>query len=143
MNSPNPPNNDRVGNDFHEGPTPNPGGETDMDERTVPPYDDRSTGDDEVAAGVPRAMGSEEPLKEPTQPGRDTPHGDEEAQEPPPGVGESISRRGEDVRDRDSLEQGRKDTGTDDSPAERPTGQSDLRDRSGVNPDDADTDRPS
>jgi hypothetical protein len=50
------------------------------------------------------------------------------------GVGDSITRRAEDVAKTES-EPGRYSTGTDDSPAERPTGESTQRDVSGLNPD--------
>ncbi len=126
MMTTNPPSDDR------ESQHPDPGAETNVDERAIPPYDDRSTGDAEVAAGVPRAMGSEEPLEEPVQPGPDGPQDGEEGQPPPAGVGESISRGGEDIQDREGKEAGRFDTGTDDSPADRPTGEADQRDQTGV-----------
>jgi hypothetical protein len=57
--------------------------------------------------------------------------------QPAPGtekVGESTTRRGEDVA-KEEREPGRYDTGTDGSPANRPTGESTPRDTSGVNPD--------
>lgn len=51
----------------------------------------------------------------------------------PEGVGESVSRRGEDVGE-GGQEAGRTDTGTDDTAAERPTGTSSSRDQTGVDP---------
>lgn len=53
---------------------------------------------------------------------------------PSPGdVGESISRRGEDVADQEGKEAGRKDTGPQ-GESGRPAGTSDSRDATGVNP---------
>lgn len=51
------PKSDRIGNDYQEGPNPQPGGDVDLSGSTIPPYDDRSTGDEEVAAGVPAGHG--------------------------------------------------------------------------------------
>jgi hypothetical protein len=53
----------------------------------------------------------------------------------PEGVGESTTRRGEDIIKEEGKEPGRIDTGTDDSPAQRPTGESTPRDRTSVKPD--------
>jgi hypothetical protein len=53
--------------------------------------------------------------------------------ESPHGVGESVSRGAEDIEDEDGKEAGRKDTGTE-GKAGRPTGTSDARDRTGVDP---------
>ncbi|MEY2444849.1 MAG: hypothetical protein QOC57_1682 [Ilumatobacteraceae bacterium] len=61
-----------------------------------------------------------------------------DAAQPAPGtdgVGESVTRRGEDVG-RTEHEAGRYDTGTDGSAAQRPTGESTRRDAGGLNPDD-------
>lgn len=52
----------------------------------------------------------------------------------PHGVGESISRRGEDIGDFEGKEPGRKDTG-DEGKAKRPTGTSESRDATSVDPD--------
>jgi hypothetical protein len=41
----NPPKTDRIGNDFREGPNPNPGGSIDTGESLIPPYEDRTTGE--------------------------------------------------------------------------------------------------
>jgi hypothetical protein len=43
----NEPKGDRIGNDFREGPNPNPGGEIDTGESLVPPYDERTKGGSE------------------------------------------------------------------------------------------------
>jgi hypothetical protein len=56
--------------------------------------------------------------------------------QPAPGtddVGESITRRGEDVA-KTEQEPGRYSTGTDGTPADRPTGESTRRDSGGLNP---------
>jgi hypothetical protein len=62
------------------------------------------------------------------------PTGGSEGEEPPEGVGESVARRGEDMIKHHGKEAGRHDTGIDDTAAERPTGGSTERDRSGVDP---------
>jgi hypothetical protein len=41
----NEPKQDRIGNDFREGPNPNPGGEIDTGESLIPPYEERTKGD--------------------------------------------------------------------------------------------------
>jgi hypothetical protein len=38
----NPPKTDRIGNDFREGPNPNPGGTIDTGDSLIPPYEDRT-----------------------------------------------------------------------------------------------------
>ncbi|WP_427007884.1 hypothetical protein [Pseudarthrobacter sp. H2] len=88
--------------------------------------------DNETAPGTARAWGSEPPVKEPAQPGSDeTP---EDAAMAPEGVGESTTRRGEDVIKGEGKEPGREDTGTHPTPADRPTGESSPRDATGVKP---------
>ncbi|MET4095044.1 hypothetical protein [Arthrobacter sp. UYCu712] len=85
-----------------------------------------------TAPGTARAFGSEPPLKEPAQPGSDeTPR---DAVMAPEGVGESTTRRGEDVVKQEGSEPGREETGTDPTQAARPTGESSPRDSTGVNP---------
>lgn len=137
----NPPTDDRLGNDYSRGPNPNPGGDVDLSGSAVPPYDDRSTGDPEVAAGVPRAMGSEPPTEEPEQPGDgpapaggDTLDSDDQA---PDNVGESIGRRGEDQGDKGGKEAGREDHEPD-TDTGRPAGGSTPRDQTSINPHDDD-----
>jgi hypothetical protein len=125
----NAPKEDRVGNDYREGSNPQPGGDIDLSGSAVPPYDDRSTGDEEVAAGVPRAMGSAAPAKEPVQPGADGPDETDPSDAPPAHTGESTTRRGEDVGDDKGKEAG------------RPTGESTMRDRTGVDPEETNTGR--
>jgi len=41
----NEPKTDRIGNDFHEGPNPNPGGEIDTEGSLIPPYEGRTKGE--------------------------------------------------------------------------------------------------
>lgn len=55
-------------------------------------------------------------------------------------VGESVTRRGEDMVSTDGKEAGRSDVS--DSPSGRPAGTSDARDATGVNPSDPVTDSP-
>ncbi|MET3921159.1 hypothetical protein [Arthrobacter sp. UYEF20] len=85
-----------------------------------------------TAPGTARAFGSEPPLKEPAQPGPDdTP---EDAAMAPEGVGESTTRRGEDIVKQEGQEPGREEAGADDSAAGRPAGGSSARHSTGVNP---------
>ena len=94
-----------------------------------------------TAPGTARAFGSEPPLKEPAQPGSDETA--EDAARAPEGVGESTTRRGEDVVKEEGTEPGREETGTDATPAGRPSGESSPRDATGVNPpEDPDTAAP-
>jgi hypothetical protein len=51
----------------------------------------------------------------------------------PEGTGESTTRRGEDVAGEEGKERGRQDTGTQ-GQSDRPVGQSDARDSTGVDP---------
>lgn len=126
-----PPKGDRTGNDYHEGDNPLPGGMIDTDRSVVPPYDGRTEGSGE-RDGTARAMGSKPPLHEPPQPGSDATHST--ADLPPAGVGESTTRRGEDVAKKDGKEAGRKDTESDEGQSGRPAGESDERDRSSIDP---------
>jgi hypothetical protein len=85
-----------------------------------------------TAPGTARAFGSQPPLTEPAQPGSDeTP---EDAAMAPEGVGESTTRRGEDVVKQEGPESGRGETATDATPAGRPAGESSPRDATGVKP---------
>ena len=94
-----------------------------------------SNGNDAVegtAPGTARAFGSEPPLKEPAQPGPDeTP---DDAAMPPEGVGESTTRRGEDVVKEEGHEPGRGETEANASSAGRPAAESSPRHATGVNP---------
>ena len=40
----NPPKSDRIGNDCHEGPNPNPGGTIDTGDELIPPYEKSGRG---------------------------------------------------------------------------------------------------
>jgi hypothetical protein len=83
--------------------------------------------------GTARAFGSEEPAADPDRPeSAEAPNEQSTADLPPAGTGVSATRRGEDVIKEEGKEPGRIDTGTDDSPAQRPTGESTSRDQSGV-----------
>jgi hypothetical protein len=112
----------------------------------VPPYDGRQTemkdsyeehtekvfhGADEVEPGPGREISEEE--REGVGPT------DTEA-ESPLGVGVSMTRRGEDVAKQED-EEGRDDTGTK-GPTDRPTGTSDERAASSVDPDDTESGGP-
>ncbi|WP_028279324.1 hypothetical protein [Arthrobacter sp. H5] len=130
MTEANLPKGDRVGNDYSAGNNPNPGGDIDTDRSELPPYDGRTTSSEGESKGTKRAFGSEEPAKDPVQPGAEIPASD--AKMAPKGVGESTSGRGEDVIEKEGKEEGRIETGTKDSPAGRPTGESTGRDASGV-----------
>lgn len=126
----NPPKNDRIGNDYREGPNPNPGGEIDTGDSMIPPYDDRAKGRNERADGVERMLSGEPAPQEATQAGSSAaPRAD--AAMAPSGVGESAGRHAEDMIESDGKEAGRYDTGTK-GQSERPTGESTSRDTSGV-----------
>ncbi|MCU1531965.1 MAG: hypothetical protein JWO49_1536 [Arthrobacter sp.] len=94
-----------------------------------------------TAPGTARAFGSEPPLKEPAHPGSDnTP---DDAAMAPEGVGESTTRRGEDVVKEEGQEPGREETGKEATPAGRPVGESTPRDSTGVEtPEDPDSAAP-
>ncbi len=127
------------------GPRPKPGGERDVD-APVPPYDGRQTemkdsydrhtekvfsGAGDVPPGPGREISDEE---------RDgVPPTDTEA-ESPLGVGVSMTRRGEDVA-RQEDEEGRDDTGTK-GPTDRPTGVSDERASTSVDPSETESGGP-
>ncbi|MFE4229335.1 hypothetical protein ACFRJ8_15780 [Arthrobacter sp. NPDC056886] len=129
----NPPKDDRAGGDYQRGPNPAPGGGIDTGDSAVPPYEHRNVGDPAEQAGTARAFGSEEPATNPDRPvSAEAPNEQSEADLPPAGTGVSATRRGEDVVKEEGKEPGRVDTGTDDSPAQRPTGESTPRDESGL-----------
>lgn len=128
----NAPKGDRLGNDYNKGPNPGPGGEADTEGSAVPPYEGRTTGRDEPAEGTARAWGSEPPAKEPAHPGSDETPAD--AEMAPAGVGESTTRRGEDVVKQEGKEAGREETGTHEAPSDRPTGTSEPRDSTALKP---------
>jgi hypothetical protein len=135
-NSTNAPKGDRAGSDYERGPNPAPGGEADTGDRAVPPYEGRKGGREEPAVGTARAFGSAPPTENPDRPpSQEAPVEQSPADMAPEGVGESTTRRGEDIIKEEGKEPGRIDTGTDDSPAQRPTGESTPRDRTSVKPD--------
>ena len=133
------------------GPTPDPGGETQVG-GLVPPYDGRSRGrgesesSDALTASIERQMEHTDPGnrgataspadEQPVSPGAANASGGG-TPESPHGVGESTSRRGEDVVKEEGKEPGRSDDGVEDTPAARPYGSSSPRDVTGVNPPDA------
>jgi hypothetical protein len=131
------PKQDRIGNDYHEGPNPNPGGEVDTGGSLVPPYKDRSgesesASQDAAAESVRRQGAGEDAPEEANPESLVGPTGGSPGKEPPKGTGESINRRGEDVAKREGKEPGRLETGTDETG--RPTAESTPRDKTGVNP---------
>jgi hypothetical protein len=134
----NEPKQDRIGNDYHEGSNPNPGGTIGTGDSPVPPYEDRADGDSDTqgakSESVRRQLTAEDAPEEANPESLVGPTGGKKGQEPPAGVGESVARRGEDMIEHHGKEAGRHDTGTDDSEAERPTGESTERDRGGVDP---------
>jgi hypothetical protein len=81
------------------------------------------------AASVERQLEDEPPPVEPAEheSGGSTPA------EGTDDVGESVTRRGEDMVEEDGKEAGREDTGTE-GPTDRPTGTSTARDATGVDP---------
>ncbi|MBA2280866.1 MAG: hypothetical protein M3527_00685 [Actinomycetota bacterium] len=133
---------DRVGNDFSRGPNPAPGGETDVEDRGIPPYEGRTgtegnPGNDELRASVERQMvGAESGTAGQTaSPAVESPARQDELTDDVPesakGVGVSVGRRGEEMSDGDGKEAGRDDAG-DHPDSGRPTGTSDERDHTGV-----------
>jgi hypothetical protein len=96
------------------------------------PRDAEEASKAERAEGVSRQLGGEDPPKDVEQPVGNTEG--REGKTAPDDVGESITRSGQDVAGEEGKEAGRHDTGTDDTPAQRPTGTSDARDVTGVDP---------
>jgi hypothetical protein len=84
------------------------------------------------AESVSRQLSGDDAPEDTVQPSGTTEGG--EGKMAPDNVGESTSRRGEDMVDADGKEPGRVDTGTDDTAAQRPTGTSTERDATGVSP---------
>jgi hypothetical protein len=135
------PRTDTVGADFKQGPNSSPGGEVDVSDRDVPPYDDRTTSraDDQSgrAEAVERQMAdaSAGVAGQTASPPDESPVRDDEvadgAPESPHGVGDSPNRSAEDVKDDDGQEAGREDVGAHPDSG-RPTGTSDKRDITGV-----------
>jgi hypothetical protein len=127
------PKDDRAGSDYQRGPNPAPGGDIDTGDSAVPPYEDRNVGNPDDYEGTARALGSVEPAADPDRPeSAEAPSEQSTADLPPAGTGVSATRRGEDVIKEEGKEPGRTDTATEDSHAQRPTGESTSRDRSGL-----------
>ena len=133
---------DRIGNDFSRGPNPAPGGETDVEDRGIPPYEGRTgtegnPGNAELRASVERQMvGAQSGTAGQTaSPAVESPAREDELTDDEPesakGVGVSVGHRGEDMSDHDGKEAGREDAG-DHPDSGRPTGTSDERDDTGV-----------
>ena len=91
-----------------------------------------SASKDARAESVRRQLSGEDAPEDTVQPSGTTEAG--EGKMAPDDVGESTSRRGEDMVDSEGKEPGREDTGTDDTAAQRPTGTSTERDITGVRP---------
>jgi hypothetical protein len=131
------PKQDRIGNDYHEGPNPNPGGEVDTGDSLVPPYKDRTTGEaggesqNAEAESVSRQLTGVEAPEEANPESFVGPTGGSPGKEPPKHTGESVGRRGEDQA-KHSKEAGRHDEGEDETG--RPTGGSTQRDHTSINP---------
>jgi hypothetical protein len=131
------PSHDRIGNDYREGPDPRPGGVIDVGDSLIPPYDGRTGAEpteNQVAnqESVKRAQTGQKAPEEPVQP-IGAAVGQKQGEMAPEGVGQSYGRRGEDQA-KATKEPGRYDTGKD--AANRPTGESTARDKTGVNPQD-------
>lgn len=132
------------------GPNPDPGGDVEPG-GLVPPYEGRTGADspssDERAASVERQLADTKT----GQPGATASPADEqpvsadevtdEVPDSPMGVGESTTRRGEDMVDDDGKEKGRQEAGTA-GESGRPVGTSDERDATAVDPHDAQEDTP-
>ena len=82
---------------------------------------------DARAESVARQLNDEAPPEEPAP----NPSGGSSPAEGTEDVGESVTRRGEDIVDDDGKEPGRIDTGTE-GPTDRPTGTSTERDATGI-----------
>ena len=128
----NEPKQDRVGNDYHEGSNPNPGGTIDTGDSLVPPYEDRAKGDSDTqeakSESVRRQLRGEDAPEDSDPETLVGPTGGKEGQEPPAGVGENVARP-RPGHDRTSRQGGRTPCtlGTDASDAGRPTGESTER----------------
>jgi len=130
----NPPKGDRIGNDFHEGPNTESGGEIDTGDSLVPPYDGRNRGRNERSEGPERMLSGGDPPKETgAQPESPVLRCDD-ARRAPEGVGESMTRGGATVSADDAKEAASVDIGSDGSQGDRPTGASTPSDVTGVHP---------
>lgn len=133
---------DRIGNDFSRGPNPAPGGETDVEDRAIPPYEGRTgtegnPGNEELGASTERQMAGARSgtAGQTASPAEESPAREDELTDDAPesakGVGESVGRRGEEMSDHDGKEAGREGAGAHPGSG-RPTGTSDARDDTGV-----------
>jgi hypothetical protein len=133
------PKSDRIGGDYKQGSNPSPGGTVDVE--NVPPDEGRTT-----ARGQSKHGGAESVERQmaethgpgtgaTTTPMEESPVQEHEvtnkAPESPHGVGESTSRRGEDIVKEDGKERGRSD-GPREHPSDRPTGYSDEHDTTSI-----------
>jgi hypothetical protein len=109
-----------------------------MSNEPTPSSEDRSKAD--RAESVGRMLSGEDAPQDTEEPTGGP--ADESGEMAPDDVGESITRRGEDVIDDAGTEPGREDTGSDGTPADRPTGASTVRDRTGVDPQEPTTGSP-
>jgi hypothetical protein len=96
------------------------------------PDDKEAASKEARAESVRRTLSGEDAPNEPEQP-TGTSQGPD-GKMAPEGVGDSITRSGEDVVKDEGKEPGRQDRGTDDTPAQRPTGTSTPRDATGIAP---------
>ena len=128
-----PPKGDRLGKDYDKGPNPAPGGEIDTGNSVLPPYEGRSTESTNSRDMEAIAHSRDVTTEQGAAPGGATSDRDIQSPSdlPPEGVGESVGRRGEDIRDEDGKEAGRQDQGTE-GKSDRPVGTSDERDRTGI-----------
>lgn len=140
------------------GPEPDPGRDIEPG-GLVPPYEGRMTERGSSESAVARSESIAEQLADAdsgnkgatSSPANEQPAGEHEAASDgaagsgdqtatdtsaasPHGVGVSTGRRGEDIADKDGKEAGRSDGEPDDTPGGRPTGTSDNRDVTGINP---------
>ena len=130
-----PRKDDRAGADNTRRADPDPRGEVDIGANEVPPYDGRTVGGRKPETGTARAFGSEAPVEKSLRPAsQEAPDQQDATDQAPEGVGESTTRRGENVIREEGEEPGRTHTGTDDSLAQRPTGESTPRVETGVQP---------
>ena len=130
------PKQDRIGNDYHEGSNPNPGGEINTEGSLVPPYEERSTGASGSASQSAGAESVSRQLRGTDAPAEANPEslvgptGGSPGKEPPKHTGESIGRRGEDQA-KHSKEAGRHNEEEGDETG-RPSGTSTARDQTSI-----------
>ncbi len=131
------------------GPNPDPGGDIDAG-GPVPPYDERTgaRGEDEISQDLSGTVGRQLDETGEVHPGQTTSPGFENPVSPQEvgasgadspemvgaaGAGGSPSAAGEEMVPEEGKEGGRQDTGTQ-GQTERPTGTSDMRDSTGIDP---------